>query len=119
MGLVRSEILCLLGGSFGGFHVSEDDADFIIGDGFAKGFEDGGEAATFQIFRGFLESQTALDFVASRSKLERLKIVDIRNFSEDAGANLLTLSIVLPDGELAKRLLTLHLDALELIGEEI
>ena len=72
-----------------------------------------------KIFRGFLESQTALDYVAARSSLPRQKIVDIRSFSEDSAASMLTVSIILADQAEAKTLLTNHLAALTRINATI
>jgi len=72
-----------------------------------------------KIFRAFLESQTALDYVVSKSGVERQKLIDIRNFAEDSGASTLTMSIVLTDGGEAKNLLDYHLEALRSINNAV
>jgi len=72
-----------------------------------------------KIFHRFLESETCLAFVADKSGLKRKKIEGSRAFTEDPGASMLTVSIVLPDADGAQRLLQNHLDALSQINERI
>jgi uncharacterized protein involved in exopolysaccharide biosynthesis len=70
-------------------------------------------------FHGFLESETCLDYVSQQSGIDRKKIEDSRSFIEDAGANMLTLSVVMTDGDMARKILEYHLQALAQINRKI
>ncbi|CAN5395053.1 hypothetical protein BH11ARM2_BH11ARM2_10590 [soil metagenome] len=72
-----------------------------------------------KIFRRFMESETCLEFVSQKSGIKPKGIIDNRKFEEDSGANMLTITITLPDGDKAKGLLQDHLKALALINERI
>ena len=72
-----------------------------------------------KIFHRFLESETCTAYVADKSGMKRKKIEDSRKFEEDPGASMLTVSVVLPDGDAARQLLQDHLDALSSINERI
>lgn len=66
-----------------------------------------------------MESETCLEFVSQKSGIKPKGIIDNRKFEEDSGANMLTITITLPDGDKAKGLLQDHLKALALINERI
>ena len=95
----------------------------ILGTG---SFEQSGLAASLtggptplKIFGGMLESERAIGYVADMSDLRRRAIKDMRSIQDSPTQNSITISARHTDADLAKRVVTLHLDALTRINNSV
>lgn len=78
-----------------------------------------GGPTPLKVFGGMLESEHALNLVAKESGLPKRRIKDMRSFQDQTMESTLTISVRNQDPELAKKIVQLHLDALDKINEEV
>ncbi len=76
----------------------------------------GGGTTTLDIYRGFLESESALDELASGVNMEREEAIKHRKFESDFRNNTLTIFGTSSDKDQAMKIVRLHLNALEKIN---
>jgi uncharacterized protein involved in exopolysaccharide biosynthesis len=72
-----------------------------------------------RVYSGILESARTVDYVAKETGLSRLDVKRMRKVLDQAMENTITVSAANRDPELAKRLVALHLQALETINEDL
>ncbi len=95
----------------------------ILGTG---SFEQSGLAASLtggptplKIFGGMIESERAIGYVANMSDLSRRAIKDMRSIQDSPSQNSITVSARHTNAALAKRVVSLHLDALTKINNSV
>lgn len=72
-----------------------------------------------KVFRALLESESAVDYVRKETGLERRELLRKRRIEERPGESLLVLSVTDADPEKARRIVALHIEALERINREV
>ncbi len=78
-----------------------------------------GGATPLKVFGGMLESERALQYVSEATGLSRRRVREMRRLQDQAMESSLTVLARSQDGDLAKRVVALHLEALERINDEV
>lgn len=78
-----------------------------------------GGPTPLKVFGGMLESERALSFVAEHAGLPRRDVKEMRSIQDQAMESSLTVSARSHDADLAKRVVALHLDALDRINQDV
>jgi uncharacterized protein involved in exopolysaccharide biosynthesis len=78
-----------------------------------------GGPTPLKVFSGIMESERALDFISEGAGIERRRVRDMRSLQEHAMESSLTVSARDADADLAKKVVELHLKALDEINAKI
>lgn len=78
-----------------------------------------GGPTPLKVFGGMLQSQHALEFVAKGSGLSKREVKDMRSIQDQAMESSLTVTARDKDPERAKKVVQLHLDALQQINKDL
>lgn len=78
-----------------------------------------GGPTPLKVFGGMLESQHALDFVARGSGLNKRDVKDMRSIQDQVMESSITISARSRDANLAKKVVQLHLDALDEVNQSV
>jgi uncharacterized protein involved in exopolysaccharide biosynthesis len=78
-----------------------------------------GGPTPLKVFSGMMESERALDFVANGAGIERRRVRDMRTINEQGMQSTLDISARDQDANLAKKVVALHLQALNEINAKI
>lgn len=78
-----------------------------------------GGATPLKVYTGFLESDRTLDTVSKAVDMDRLTVKDMRDISDSSTQSTITVTAKSRDPELAKKVVALHLKALDEINEDV
>lgn len=78
-----------------------------------------GGPTPLKVFGGMMESEHALNLVSKASGLPKRRLRDMRSFQDQQMESSLTISVRDQDPELAKKVVQLHLDALDEINRKV